>query len=351
MMVLGEGPSVTKYLLCAYYLLQSEFSYWARRENKRAGWERIRIYQDWQSLEGQPDVGEINVIYLKYDWRLEMPQVDRDYIDPLIKYLDRRWPGSKLHWIGHSLGGLVGRYAVCSHPGRFTSVFSVGGPQLGIYEIGAQLKGEMPDYGEQWDLGVMQRFSILIAERFFLHLQSMKSGPDFNAQAAEFARNFTPMMRWMAPNSDLLTDGFGSLPKLKDAVPHAIAFYSLGFPTFDLWGKHNPEIPAGRGVGRGIEPNEDSPPEYAITGDGRVDPISARGPFTQTLCVGKDMLHTNLMWSPLVLTTLIDRLYFDGKMSYSDLRLALARLQVTGAETKKDLKWFEKARKVWETGN
>jgi hypothetical protein len=351
MMAVSEGPSITSLLMCTYYRMEHEFAYWARNLNRRAGWERVKIYDDWQDIADQPDIGEINIIYLKYDWRLDLPQVERDYAGPLLAFLYQRWPEAKIHWFGHSLGGLVGRYEVSCHPGRITSLISIGGPHYGIYEVGMQRRGEKVTYGGNLDQQLVQECSLSIAARILLDLKTVKPGRQFPAAVAQLSDRYLPMMRWMDPETGLLADGFNSLAKLKEAVPHAIAFYGLGFGAYDLSGNYHPEVPDSYGVGPRLEPGTDSPPEYALTGDGRVDPVSARGPFTQTLCLGKETLHGNMMWSPLVLLPLIDRYFFNGEMSPADQWLALRRMQVSYLDGKKDMLWLQKARKAWEAGN
>jgi pimeloyl-ACP methyl ester carboxylesterase len=355
MLATGEGPSFTKYFFCSYYLLEHELDYWAKRINQQEHRERIKIFDNWQILQDSKQdnsqdhsIGDINIIYLKYDWRLDLPQVERDYVRPLINFIDQRWPDAELHWVGHSLGGVVGRYTVSNHPGRFSSLVSIGGPQLGIYEIGMQCRGERVTYNGQWDLEKAQEFGLRVAEKFFFGTHIIQSGKGYCETAAKFIRLYLPMMHWMDPKTANLADGFGSLPKLKEAVPHAIAIYGLGFGSYDLQGNYHPAIADHYGVGPGLSPGKDSPPEYAYTGDGRVDPISAIGPFTHTLCIGKDRSHGGMMWSPLVLTFLIDRYYYQGSMSPQDLWLAMHRLDVPFTERKQYLKWVLGARKAWE---
>lgn len=354
MLATGEGPSFAKYFFCSYYQLEHEMAYWAERINSQEyNKERIRIFDNWQLLQDQSSdkIGDINVIYLKYDWRLELPQVERDYIDPLVKFIDQRWPGAELHWIGHSLGGVVGRYAVSCHPGRFTSLISIGAPQYGIYEIGMQCRGERVTYNGKSDLEDAQEFGLQVAEKFFFGTNTVQPGVKFTNTAAKFIRQYLPMMHWMDPKTANLEDGFGSLSKLEEAVPHAIAIYGLGFGSYDLQGKYHPAFADHYGVGPGLLPGNDSPPEYAYTGDGRVDPVSAIGPFKNNLCIGKDYSHGSMMWSPLILAFLIDRYYFHGTMSPQDLWLEMRRLNVPFIERKQRIKWVLAARKVWEVDN
>jgi len=105
------------------------------------------------------------------------------------------------------------------------------------------------------------------------------------------------------------------------------------------------------GVGPGLLPSKQSPPEYALTGDGRVDPVSAIGPFTSSLCIGKEYSHGSMMWSPLILTFLMDRYYYHGAMSPQDLWLAMRRMNVPLIERKHRIQWVLEARKIWEAGN
>jgi pimeloyl-ACP methyl ester carboxylesterase len=354
MLATGEGPSVSKYFFCSYYQLEQEMAYWAKRINKQEHYERIKIFDNWQLLEEQPQsnkIADINVIYLKYDWRLDLPLVEKDYVQPLLSFIDRRYPGAELHWIGHSLGGIVGRYAVSCHPDRFTSLISIGGPQYGIYEIGMECRGELVTYNGRWDLEKSQEFGLQMAERFFFGTHMIEAGPRFGVTAANFISLYLPMMHWMDPKTANLQDGFGSLPKLKEAVPHAIAIYGLGYGSYDLEGNYHPALADHYGIGPGLLPGKDSPREYAYSGDGRVDPVSATGPFTSTLCIGKDHSHGNLMWSPLILTFLIDRYYYHGTMSIPDLWLAMRRLDVPFVERKQHLDWVFNARKVWQDGS
>lgn len=357
MLATGEGPLFTKYFLCSYYLLEHELSYWAGVINKKAHRERIRIFDDWQTLQvkkgGQYEnsIGEVNIIYLKYDWRLDLPQVERDYVQPLISFIDERWPDAQIHWVGHSLGGLLGRYAVSKHPRRFTSLISIGGPNYGIYEIGMQCRGERVTFNGRWDLEQSQEFGLSMAERFFFGTRNVKTGRGYYVSAANFIKQYLPMMKWMDPQAGLLKDGFGDLAKLREAVPHAIAMYGLGFGSYDLQGDYHPEIPDSYGIGPGLEPNGDSPPDYGVTGDGRVDPVSAIGPFTGKLCLGKDRSHGSLMWSPLVLAFLVDRYLYNGEMTMKSLWLEMKRLDVPYNQRKQRIKWIIKARKVWTEGN
>jgi hypothetical protein len=358
MLATGEGPSLSKYFFCSYYRLEHEMAYWADRINRQQHYPRIQIFDNWQILQEQQGdnwryqkIGDINIIYLKYDWRLELPQVERDYVQPLISFIDKRWPGAELHWVGHSLGGLVGRYTVSCHPGRFTSLISIGGPNYGIYEIGMQCRGERVTYNGQWDLEKAQEFGLRVAEKFFFGTHTIQSGKGYCATAAKFIQLYLPMMHWMDPKTADLEDGFGVLPKLKEAVPHAVAIYGLGFGSYDLQGNYHPAIGDQYGVGPGIVPNKNSPKEYGETGDGRVDPVSAMGPFTNTLCIGKDRSHGNMMWSPLVLSFLIDRYFYQGAMNPQDLGLVMHRLDVPFVERAQRIQWVIEARKAWKTNN
>ncbi len=358
MLATGEGPSVSKYFFCSYYQLEHELAYWAARINSEEHKEHIKIFDNWQVLQDQSNNGgarqtlaDINVIYLKYDWRLDLPQVERDYVDPLVEFIDQRWPGAELHWVGHSLGGIVGRYAVSRHPGRFTSLVSIGGPQYGIYEIGMQCRGERVTYNGKWDLQNAQEFGLSVAEKFFFHTHTVKTGALYPKTAAEFISHYLPMMKWMDPKTANLSDGFGTMPKLKEAVPHAISIYALGFGSYDLQGNYHPALPDNYSVGPGLLPSKNSPPEYALTGDGRIDPVSAIGPFKNALCIGKDYSHGSMMWSPMILTFLIDRYYYHGTMSLGDLWLAMRRMKVPFIERKNRIQWVLEARKKWEVGS
>jgi pimeloyl-ACP methyl ester carboxylesterase len=354
MLTTGEGPSISKYLFCSYYQLEHEMAYWAERINSQSQKERIKIFDNWQLLRERPNdyqISDINVIYLKYDWRLELPQVERDYIEPLIDFIDRHWPGAEIHWIGHSLGGVVGRYTVSCHPGRFTSLISIGGPQYGIYEIGMQCRGERVTYDGKWDLENAQEIGLQVAEKIFFGTHTVRPGINFAPTAAKFIRRYLPMMHWMDPETADIEDGFGSLPILEEAVPHAIAIYGLGFGSYDLQGRYHPALADHFGVGPGLAPSKDAPLEYAYTGDGRVDPISAVGPFKNTLCIGKDYPHGSMMWSPLILTFLIDRYYYQGEMNPQDLWLSMRRLNVPFIDREQRIKWVLAARKVWNAGN
>ncbi len=354
MLATGEGPSVTKYFFCSYYLLEHELAYWAKKINSREHRQKIKIFDNWQVLQAdniRQQLGDINVIYLKYDWRLDLPQTERDYARPLIFFIKRNWPEAKINWVGHSLGGLVGRYVAAAHPGVLNSLISIGGPNYGIYELGMQCRGERVDYDGRWDLEKSQEFGLRVAEQFFFGTKTIKSGDDFLSTAANFIKEYLPMMKWLDPQAGLLSDGFGTLTKLDQAVPHTIAIYGLGFGSYDLHGNYHPAISEQYGVGPGLEPNHNSPPEYAITGDGRVDPVSAVGPFTNTLCIGMDKSHGSMMWSPLVLTFLIDLYYFNGKMSPKDLWLEMRRLDIPYIERKKRIQWVLNARKIWDNKN
>ncbi|HEX3047115.1 MAG TPA: alpha/beta fold hydrolase [Bacillota bacterium] len=381
-MIHGRGPSLGLLIINSYYRMEGEFSYWARRVNQQSGRERIKIFPDWEVLKPQeaptgesgvasgpnaaagegpgigqgaeisegPEVGDINLIYLKYDWRLDLPRVEKYYARPLLELLDKRWPGAEIHWVGHSLGGVVGRYAAASHPGRLTSLITIGAPHYGIYEIGAQCRGERVTYGGRWDLEYAQQLSIGVVEQIYFGTKIVHSGKRFLASAQEFANRYLPMMQWMQPNAERLADGFGNLAKLKEAVPHAIAIYGLGFGSYDLQGVYHQRFYPGKGIGSGFGP-EDGPPEYALSGDGRVDPVSGRGPFTRTLCLGLDKAHGSLMWSPLVMTALLDRYYFNGSMPDEERWWALRRLGATGDQKKNFMKWLAQAREAWDAEN
>lgn len=346
---LGEGPSVTKLLLCSYRLMEKELSYWAARENKRAGREKIKIFDDWQVLEdGSATVADINVIYLKYDWRLDLPLMSKHYAGPLLDLLDRKWPGAKIHWIGHSLGGLFGRYVATEYPGKLASLISIGGPQYGIYEIGKQRRGERVTFEGRKYIERSQEIGLKLAEKYFFGEGIVKTGKEFAATAARFAEEYAPIFRWLDPEEKLLEDGFGGPVKLKDAVPkNAIALYGLGYGSYDFQGDYHPEILADEKVGPAIEPEPDHL-QYALSGDGRVDPFSARGPFPKTICLGKDWPHGNMMWSSLVLTMIIDRYYFGGAMPKPDMMLALRRTGAAWEEKERMYEWLLKARQVWE---
>ena len=313
MLCYGQGPSVGVLIINAYYMMRHEFDYWAKQINQKSGREHVKIFDDWQTLEKGASISDINIIYLKFDWRLEFPQIEQYYVKPLVSFIDQHWQDAELHWVGHSVGGVVGRYAVSANPGRFTSLFTVGAPHYGIYEIGAEQRGESVTFGGRWDMVWSQEFGLWVTEKMFFRTNIVRLGPDFNQSAVDFFNKYVLMMRWLDPKQNLLSDGFGTLTKLKDAVPHAIALYGLGFGSYDLQGNYHPRFIWGKGIGPGRGP-EYGPPEYALTGDGRVDPISARGPFTNTLCIGMDMSHGSEMWSPLVLTALFDRYLFNGEM-------------------------------------
>lgn len=346
---LGEGPSISKLLLCSYRLMEREFSFWESRRNKRAGIERIKIFDDWQVLENADiAIGELNVVYLKYDWRLDLPLMSRYYAGPLIDLIDRRWPGAKIHWIGHSLGGLFGRYVATEYPGRLASLISIAGPQYGIYEVCAQRRGERVTFGGRRYIERSQEIGLHLAEKFFFGEGIVRTGKDFPATAAQFAAEYAPIFRWLDPTEKLLEDGFGSASKLEDAVlGNAIALYGLGYGSYDLQGVYHPEILSNEMVGPTIEPRSDRP-EYALSGDGRVDPFSARGPFKKTICLGKDLPHGSLMWSSLTLTMLIDRYFFNGLMPKSDIMLEFRRTGVDWEEKERMYQWLLKARQVWE---
>ncbi|MCL6590027.1 MAG: hypothetical protein K6U80_08760 [Firmicutes bacterium] len=362
----GRGPSVGLLVINSYYRMEKEFSYWARRINRQAGRERVKIFEDWEALrlnevqvegasgEGGPGegamVGEINLIYLKYDWRLDLPRVEKYYVRPLLALLDERWPGAQIHWAGHSLGGVVGRYAASCHPGRLTSLITIGAPHYGIYELGAQCQGQRVTYGGRWDLEYAQQLSVAVVERIYFGTKIVKTGDRFLASAREFVDRYLPMMRWMQPGVERLADGFGGLAKLNEAVSHAIAVYGLGYGSYDLQGVYHHRLYPGKHIGPGLGP-EGGAPEYALSGDGRVDPVSARGPFTHTLCLGLDKSHGNLMWSPLVMTMLLDRYFFDGAMPEREQWWALRRLGATGEQKITFRKWLARAREAWNEGH
>lgn len=387
---LGEGEFLSKLVIHPYWLMRHEFDYWAKRVNQLTGEERIKIFDDWQILQEAPekvesltrtesaeetetagsemnipdhsvskegevlpggaqDIGAVNLIYLKFDWRLELPGVIEHYLEPLVSFIDQRWPEAKLHLVGHSLGGLVGRYAVSCFPGRFTSLVTVGAPHYGLYEINLQRRGLKTTFGEQWDYETAQVLGLWFLERFFFETKIVRLGNQYTSTAVEFGERYTPMAKWLDPDEGLLADGFGSLPKLKETVPHALALYGLGYGSYDLDGVYHPEIISLK-IGAGTVPGKSLPPAYAVTGDGRVDPVSARGPFSETLCLGKDQPHGTLMWSPLVLTALIDRYYFNGEMSPADLWRCLRRLDVSWDQKNQRIQWLQKARELWEKG-
>ncbi len=343
---LGEGPSITKLLLCSYRLMEKEFAFWKSRENKRAGWEKIKIFDDWQVLENDTNpVGGLNIIYLKYDWRLDLPLMSKHYAGPLLELIDRKWPRAKIHWVGHSLGGLLGRYVATEYPGRLASLISIGGPQYGIYEIGKQRRGERVTFDGRSYIERSQEVGLHLAEQFFFGKGIVKTGSEFPATAARFAEEYAPIFRWLDPSENLLEDGFGTSLKLKDVVPDAIALYGLGYGSYDFQGVYHPEILSNEKVGSTIEPQPDHL-KYALSGDARVDPFSARGPFEKTICLGKDLPHGSLMWSSLVLTMIIDRYYFQGAMPKSDVMLEFRRTGVDWEEKDRMYQWLRKVRQV-----
>ncbi len=347
---LGEGPSISKLLLCSYRLMEKEFSFWKSRENKRIGKEKIKIFDDWQILESDNNdlVGEINIIYLKYDWRLDLPLMSRYYAGPLFDLIERKWSGAKIHWMGHSLGGLFGRYVATEYPGKLDSLISIGGPHYGIYEISKQRRGERVTFGGRGYIERSQEIGLHLAEKFFFGDGIVKPGKGFSATAEKFAAEFAPIFRWLDPTENLLEDGFGTSYKLQDAVSdHAVALYGLGFGSYDFQGVYHPEILSNERVGPAIEPEPDYL-RYALSGDGRVDPYSARGPFKKTICLGKDMPHGNLMWSSLVLTMIIDRYFFNGAMPKPDVMLEFRRTGVDWEEKERMYQWLLKARQVLE---
>lgn len=354
----GEGPSIFKYFLCSYYLLEHEMAYWAQRVNRQYGGNQVKIFDDWQALQAQiggsgvagndPRIGKMNIIYLKYDWRLDLPQIERDYVAPLVTFIDGFWPRSKIHFIGHSLGGLVGRYAVSRHPKRFDSLLSIGGPQYGIYEIALERRGERVAYNGDAKLERSQELGLKVAESFFFGTDVFKQHRSFPQATALFIQRYLPMMRWLDPEAGLLNDGFDNLPKLNEATAHPIAIYGLGYGSYDLSGVYHSEVPDGGNVGSGLAPGRDSPADYQRSGDGRIDPLSAQGPFPKTLCLGKDQPHGSMMWSPLVLGMLIDRYFYGGTMSAAELWWEFRRLQVPSVLKKRYFRWIEQARSAWD---
>lgn len=348
----SEGPGLARPISQPYARMERELAYWARVLNERVGWERVRIFPDWQVLQDEnapPGIGEINIIYWKFDWRLEFPQIARDYAGPLLSFLGQRWPGARIHLVGHSLGGSVGRYVASCYPGRLTSLVTVGAPHYGLYEVGRQGKGGRTSYGGDSEKEYAQAFGLWATERVFFGTRIIQLNRDFLASAAEFTRCYIPGARWMDPESGLLGDGFGHLAKLSEAVPCAIALYGLGHGSYDLQGIYHREVYEGRGVGPGLGP-EGGPPAYALTGDGRVDPVSARGPFVETLCLGKEMTHGDLMWSPLVLTAIFDWYLFGGAMPRTDIWTALRRLGVEWGDREQRITWLMRAREDWGDG-
>jgi pimeloyl-ACP methyl ester carboxylesterase len=359
---IGEGGGLAKLVIHPYWLMQHEFSYWARRINQKAGWEKVKIFDDWQVLapensygvgnahvssECVETIGEINVIILKFDWRLGLPEVTKHYAEPLLSFIRKNWPTAEIHWVGHSLGGLIGRYTASCFPHSLKSLITIGAPHYGLYEITLQRKGERATYGGQWDIEISQEYGLWIMEKILFGTKIVRLGADYLKSAALFTEKYTPLAKWLDPSEGLLSDGFGHLPKLEEAVQHSIAIYGLGYGGYDLHGVYHYEIKDWRGVGPGLEPNEKSPSDYANCGDGRVDPVSARGPFKHTLCLGQDQPHGNLMWSALVLTTLIDRHFFAGEMPPSELWRSLRRLGVSWDKKAERLAWISKAREAW----
>ena len=263
--------------------MEREFAHWARVLNERAGWERVKIFPDWQVLQGDspPAVGEVNLIYLKFDWRLDFPRIARDYAGPLLDFLAARWPGAEVHFVGHSLGGTVGRYVACRYPRRLDLTGDGRRPALWTLRGGAA-EQRRPDHlwrGRGKGAGPGTR--PLGGGTYLLRLtyHPPESGlPRFRGRVYQPVH---PRRIWMDPRSGLLADGFGSLARLEGAVPQAVALYGLGKGSYDLRGDYHPEIYGGKGVGPGLGP-DGGPPEYALSGDGRVDPVSARGPFVKT---------------------------------------------------------------------
>ncbi|NLY74622.1 MAG: hypothetical protein GX075_04895 [Firmicutes bacterium] len=60
------------------------------------------------------------------------------------------------------------------------------------------------------------------------------------------------------------------------------------------------------------------------------------------------MPHGNLMRSPLVLTLIIDRYFFDGRMSKPDVMLEFRRTGVAWEEKDQFYDWLLKTRQVWD---
>lgn len=357
---IGEGGGLAKLVIHPYWMMQHEFSYWAQRINNKAGWEKVKIFEDWQVLTGfetgwtptgdQESIGQINVIFLKYDWRLGLPEVTKHYVEPLLDFIERNWPTAETHWVGHSLGGLIGRYAASSFPHRLKSLITIGSPHYGLYEIKLQRRGLRATYGGQWDLEVSQKYGLWIMEKIVFRTKIVRLGASHLESAVLFTEKYIPLAKWLDPSEGLLTDGFGHLPKLEEAVEHSIAIYGLGYGSYDLKGVYHREINHWQ-VGPGVEPNAKTPPAYASCGDGRVDPVSAQGPFKHTLCLGKEQPHGNLMWSALVLTTLIDRYFFAGQMPPSELWRCLRRLEVPLDQKAKHFHWIAQAREAWNSQN
>lgn len=346
-----EGPSLSRLAIAPYALMQREFDFWARRRNQGQVRARVSIIDNWERLRTgaeDPVAGAVNLIYLKYDWRLGLPQADKHYAAPLLSFLRRRWPGAEIHWVGHSQGGLFGRYVAARHPGALSSLVTIGAPHYGIHEIAMQLRGEYGDFGGQTAKEKWQEYSLCLLEQLIFGTGIVRTGPEFTKTAAIFAERYVPFFRWLDPQAGLLQDGFGTLTKLEEAVPKAVALYGLGYGAYDMDGRYHYEVtaPEKSGVGPGLGPA--GPPGYAESGDGRVDPVSARGPFRVTLCLGKDMVHSDMMWSPLVLTFLVDRFFFNGGMARKDMELALLRLDVAPAHWQKRLAWLLQARRAWD---
>ncbi|MGE5598063.1 MAG: hypothetical protein ACM3XS_01625 [Bacteroidota bacterium] len=75
--------SETGIIIRSYAAMEREFAYWARILNRRAGWERIRIYQDWQVLleeEHARSVGEINIRLCSEKRLIRTPVRDRIFL-------------------------------------------------------------------------------------------------------------------------------------------------------------------------------------------------------------------------------------------------------------------------------
>ena len=169
--------------------------------------------------------------------------MEKYYARPLLTLLEERWPGAEIHWVGHSLGGVVGRYVAASHPGRLTSLITIGAPHYGIYEIGAQCHGRTGDLWRAVGSGIHARqLRVAVVERIFFGTKVVHTGGRFLASVQEFVNRFLPMMQWMEPGAERLADGFGNLTKLKEAVPHAIAIYGLGFGSYDLQGVYHQRL-------------------------------------------------------------------------------------------------------------
>jgi len=356
---LGNGPGLTRLIIHPYRMMQREFPAWAEKAGRAFGPGQVRVMDNWQALlpNGAPgvspmrDIGRVNLIYFKYDWRLEFPRIAEHYFDPFIKLVNLRWPGAEISLIGHSLGGTLARYLASYYAGRLTSLISVGGPQYGIHEVGLERNGMDINYGNGGkNDDHMGQLGLQLTERFFFGTYIIKGGTNHAATVKEFTARYISSAKWMDPReTDSLADGYGTMPKLRDAVPHAIAVYGLGFGSFDPDGNYHEEIPDGPGVGPCLGP-EGGPLAYAVTGDGRVDPISAVGPFPSALCIGKEVKHSDMMASPLVLTWLIDSFFYGGAMPETAMREALLEMGVKEEDLGTRMAWLGKAREIWRLG-